>query len=244
MKKTQSHPLTRRNPRWLKIFVIVGAIWGMIVLIIATFTEPTPENLTLFFSITGSGMYTYLLYRTRDRWMPHLADKPLRNAILLGIFNAAVIEALFLVIEKLFGASGVAAHPNLLIDLVITMPWYILMVYSFCRIQERYQYSDAAILLIGAVYELGADGIIGGQVMPILSGTVVNLWQNWAFLLIFSIWQFIPVYSSMLLPSAWLLDDIPQTNIRKATRWMRPLWWLVPFTIYLVFLLTALFANS
>jgi hypothetical protein len=244
MENTQSHPLKRRNPRWLKIIVIIGSTWGLIVLVFATFAEPTLENLTLFFSITGSGLYTYILYRKRDRWKLHLADHPLRNAILLGIFNALAIETLFLVIEKIFGASGVAAHPNLLIDLAITMPWYIGMVYFFCRIQERYQYSDAAVLLIGAVYELGADGIVGGQVMPILSGTVINLWQNWAFLLLFSFWQFIPVYSSMLLPSAWLLDDIPQTNIRKATRWMRPLWWLVPFTIYLLFLFTALFSNT
>jgi hypothetical protein len=233
----------RRNPRWLRIFVIAGSIWGLIVLIFGTFSEPTPENLTLFFSITGSGLYTYILYRTREHWLPRVAGNPLRNAVLVGILNAAVIETLFLVIEKIFGASGVAAHPNLLIDLLITMPWYIGMVYFFCRIQERYQYSDAAVLLIGAVYELGADGIIGGQLMPILSGTVINLWQSWAFLLLFSLWQFIPVYSSMLLPSAWILDDAPQTSIRKATRWMRPLWWLVPFTIYLVWLMTTLFGS-
>ncbi|MFN2144525.1 MAG: hypothetical protein ACK2T7_04195, partial [Anaerolineales bacterium] len=220
MENTNPLSMKRRNPRWLKILVIVGAIWGVIVLIIAAFSDPTPENLALFFSITGSGLYTYILYRTRERWMPRLAGDRLRNAILLGIFNAAFIEILFLIIEKLFGASGVAAHPNLLIDLLITMPWYILMVFSFCRIQERYQYSDAAVLLIGAVYELGADGIVGGQAMPLLSGNVINLWQSWAFLLIFSLWQFIPVYSSMLLPSAWLLDDTPQTNINKATRWM------------------------
>lgn len=244
MENNQSHPLKRRNPRWLRIMVIAGSIWGLIVLIIATFTEPTPENLTLFFSIIGSGLYTYLLYRIRDKWMPRLSEKPLRNAILIGILNAAVIETFFLVVEKIFGAAGVAAHPNLLIDLALTMPWYIGMVYFFCRIQERYQYSDAAVLLIGAVYELGADGVIGGQVMPILSGTVVNLGQHWLFLLIFSFWQFIPVYSSMLLPSVWLMDDIPQTNIRKATRWMRPLWWLLPFTIYLLLLITTLFQNG
>jgi hypothetical protein len=185
-----------------------------------------------------------LLYRTRDRWLPRLADKPLRNAILLGIFNAALIETIFLVIEKVFGASGVAVHPNLLIDLALTMPWYAGMVFFFSRIQERYQYSDAAVLLIGAVYELGADGIVGGQVLPILFGTVVNLWQNWVFLLLVAFWQFIPVYSSMLLPGVWLLDDVRQTSVNRATRWLRPLWWLIPFTIYLITVMLMFFQEA
>ncbi len=236
--------MTRKSPRWLKTILITGLVWGQIILIAAAVMEPTPENLTLLFSIVSSGLYTLLLYRTRDLWMPRFTAKPLRNAILIGILNAALIETLFLIFEKIFGAAGVAAHPNLLVDLVLTMPWYAGMVFFFCRIQERYQYSNAAVLLIGAVYELGADGIVGGQVIPILTGTVVNLAQNWVLLLTIAIWQFIPVYSSMVLPSAWLLDDAPQTNIRKATRWMRPLWWLVPFTIYLLAVMLTLFISA
>lgn len=237
-------PSHRTSPNWLKAIVIAGLVWGQIVLLGATVMEPTPENLTLCFSIIASGLYTVLLYRTRARWMPRLTDKPLRNAVLLGIFNAAVIEMIFLLFEKLFGAQGVAAHPNPLVDLALTMPWYAGMVYFFCRIQERYQYPDAAVLLIGAVYELGADGIVGGQIMPILTGTVVNIWQSWIFLLVVAVWQFIPVYSSMLLPSAWLLDDERQTSVRYGTRWMRPLWWLVPYSIYLVVVLLTFFTGE
>jgi hypothetical protein len=235
--------MTRRNPPFLKWLLIIGVTWGQAILIGVTVNEPTPENLTLLFSIEASGLYTLGLYLTRHRWMPRLAQKPLRNAILLGIGNAALIEAIFLLFEKLFGAAGIAAHPNLLIDLLLTMPWYILMVISFSLIQERYQYSDAAVLLIGAVYELGADGIVGGQVMPILSGEVVLLFENWIMLLLVSLWQFVLVYSSMLLPGAWLLEDQRQTSINRAFRWMRPLLWLIPYTIYLLMVLLLLFAS-
>jgi hypothetical protein len=176
--------------------------------------------------------------------MPRFTARPFRGAVLVGIFNAAVIETLFLVIEKLFGAQGIAAHPNLLIDLALTMPWYIGMVFFFARLQERYQYSDVAVLLIGGVYELGADGIVGGQVMPILFGTVVNLAQNWVFLLVISIWQFILVYSSMLLPVAWLLNDTPIPSTGRWIRWSRPLLWLIPYSIYLISVLLTFFVPG
>ena len=96
--------------------------------------------------------------------MKGLASNPARNAILLRINNAAIIETLFLIVEKAFGATGVAAHPNLLIDLLITMPWYIGMVWIFVKVQEEERFPLAAVLLLGAVYEMGADGIVGGVV--------------------------------------------------------------------------------
>lgn len=234
----------RRAPRWLKIFLILGLVWGQLVLLGGTIAEPTRENLSILFSIETSGLYTVLLYFNKDRWMPWFSGSKLRGAILVGILNAAIIEFIFWLFEKLFGAEGIAAHPNLLADLALTMPWYIGMVIIFARLQESHQYPDTAVLLMGGVYELGADGIIGGQVIPILSGTVVDLAGSWVFLLSVGIWQFIPVYSSMLLPSAWLLHDIRTSSIRRATRWLRPLWWLGPFTIYLVLVLAFLSGHS
>ena len=227
-------PYPRHAPRWLKIILIAGLVWGQMVLLVGTVTEPTRENLTVFFSIEASGLYTVLLYYTRQRWMPWFSGKQPRGAILAGILNAAIIETVFLIFEKIFQAEGIAAHPNLLIDLALTMPWYIGMVIIFARVQESHQYSDAAVLLMGGVYELGADGVVGGQVIPILSGMVINLLGSWLFLLIVGIWQFIPVYSSMVLPAAWLLHDQRTSSINRAIRWARPLWWLIPFSIYLI----------
>ena len=224
-------------------FVLGGILWGLAFSYFVVFLEPTPENLTLAVSITLSGLYTGFLFLTRKYWLDRLSRKPVRNAILLGSFNAVVIETLFLLIEKALSASGVAAHPNLLIDLLITMPWYIGMVWIFVKVQEKERFPFAAVLLLGAVYEMGADGIAGGVIMPAIMGTPVNLIEFLILSLLAAFWQFIPVYSSLVLPPAWVLEMSPPPAESVKKRWRRaflPLMLLVPFSIYLVILMSIL----
>ena len=133
----------------LSKFVLGGIFWGLAFSFFVVYLEPTPENLTLAVSITLSGLYTGLLFLTRKYWLNGLSGRPIRNAILLGSFNAAVIETLFLFIEKAFGASGVAAHPNLLIDLLMTMPWYIGMVWIFVKVQEKERFPFSCCIASG-----------------------------------------------------------------------------------------------
>lgn len=220
--------------------VLGGILWGLAFSFFAVFMEPTPENLTLAVSITLSGLYTVLLFLTRNFWLQGLSRKPVTNAILLGSFNAVVIETLFLIIEKSFGASGVAAHPNLLIDLLITMPWYIGMVWIFVKVQEEERFPLAAVLLLGAVYEMGADGFLGGVIMPAIMGTPVNLIEFLVLALLAAFWQFIPVYSSMVLPPAWILESAlpaPEPGKKRWGRAFLPLTLLFPFSFYLVILM-------
>jgi hypothetical protein len=158
----------------------------------------------------------------------------------LGSINAAVIETLFLLVEKGFGAQGVAAHHNLILDLIMTMPWYIGMVWIFVRVQRKEQFSPAIVLLFGGIYELGADGIVGGQIIPIIMGEPINLITSWILMLAIAFWQFIPVYSSMVLPPAWVIDRAetdPSNQNPQYGRGFLPLLWLIPFTAYLLFLI-------
>ena len=221
-------------------FVLGGILWGLAFSFFVVLVEPTPENLTLAVSITLSGLYTGLLFLTRTYWLNGSSRKPIRNAILLGSINAAVIETLFLLIEKVFGASGVSAHPNLLIDLLMTMPWYIGMVWIFVKVQENERFPLAAVLLLGAVCEMGADGITGGVIMPSIMGTPVNLIEFTVLALLAAFWQFIPVYSSLVLPPAWILENaLPPAETTKK-RWGRallPLLLLIPFSLYLIILM-------
>lgn len=227
----------------LSKFVLGGILWGLAFSFFVVLLEPTPENLTLAVSITLSGLYTGLLFLTRKFWLKGFSRKPVRNAILLGSFNAAIIETLFLIIEKAFSASGVAAHPNLLIDLLITMPWYIGMVWIFVKVQEKERFPFAAVLLLGAVYEMGADGIVGGVIMPAIMGTPVNLIEFTVLALLTAFWQFIPVYSSIVLPPAWVLESsLPPAESGKK-HWRRaflPLLLLIPFSLYLLLLMLAI----
>lgn len=226
--------------------VIGGALWGGGILLFAVILEPTPENYTLAVSILLSGIYTWILFLTRRIWLKGLSKTPVINAVLLGSINAIVIETLFLFVEKAFGASGVAAHPNLLVDLLMTMPWYIGMVWIFVRVQKKEKFSWSGVLLLGAIYELGADGFVGGVILPAVMGNPTNIIQFLVFSALAAFWQFIPVYSSMVLPASWILENMP-ANTEKP-RWQRgllPLLWLIPFTIYLiVFLLFMGFVGS
>ena len=215
--------------------VIGGILWGGGILLFAVILEPTPENFTLAVSILLSGVYTWILFLTRKIWLKGLSKTPVINAVLLGTINAMVVETLFLFVEKAFGASGVAAHPNLLIDLLMTMPWYIGMVWIFVRVQKKEGFSWSGVLLLGAVYELGADGFVGGVILPAVMGNPTNILFFMVFTVLAAFWQFIPVYSSMVLPASWILESIPPNP--EKPRWRRgllPLLWLIPFTIYLI----------
>jgi len=228
--------------RWL---TIAGILWGQLVLILGTIQQPTPENLTLLFSIETAGLYTLMLLAAKNIWIGLSRKNPIKFSILLGSFNAAVIETEFWAFEKLFGATGVAASSNLLIDLLITMPWYIGIVWLFVLGYRRSRFSPEVVLMLGGLYEIGGDGIVGGQIIPVVSGETINLLSSWGFLLGIAFWQFILVYSSIVLPPAWVIEnsvphDTQQKPIRDA---LLPLLWVFPYSVFAVAVLILIFGN-
>lgn len=235
----------RKSPLWLRIVVIVGMLWGALLLFASTWNEPTPNNITLLVSILGSGLYTLILYGLRPLWLPAAARRPLRSAIIIGSFNAAAIETLFWAVERATGAQGIAASPDLLIDLMVTMPWYVGMVVLFVGAQNRQRFPAAVLLLLAGLYEVAADGVIGGQIVPALSGAPVDLGQAWVLLIALAFWEFIFVYSSMLLPSAWVIATTPApvANGHGGRDALRPLLWTIPYLGYTILVLLILSAS-
>ena len=226
-----------------------GAGWGAFVVTGSAIIEPTPNNLAILIATALSGLYTFALYAARRFWLPLLARRPLRNATLLGIFNAALIEGIFLLIEHLMGAQGVAAHPNLLIDLLLTMPWYTLMVITFVRVQHRRRFDLGIVLLLGAVYETGADGIVGSAAGLAFGDFQLLTPAYWLQLGLMFFWAFIPVYSAMVLPPALLvnaapLPDDPPSAVPAWLDALRPLLWLAPFVAYLLIVILILSAFN
>jgi len=189
-------------------------------------------------SIEASGLYTVLLYLTRRFWLPLMKPRPVACATALGIFNAALVEGLFLAAQTALGAKGVAANPNLFLDWLLTMPWYAGMVWIFVRVQRVQRYSAAAVLLWGALYETGSDGTLGGVIVPAIVGSPVNLLPHVALLIGLAFWQFMLVYSSMVLPPAWVLAAAAPADLppARAKLWhgLKPLLWMVPYGAYLV----------
>ena len=95
----------------------------------------------------------------------------------------------------------------------------------------------AVVLLLGAVYEMGGDGIIGGVILPTVMGSPHNLLEFAILMPLAMFWQFIPVYSSIVLPSAWVLEAGQEEDLSRTPKIRRgflPLLWMIPFTIYVI----------
>lgn len=231
----------RDSPRWMRWLVAVALAWAAGAFTISLNSDRSPRNLTLAISIASSGAYTLLLWLSRRAWLPWLSRRPVAAATAIGIFNAALVEALFLAVQTALGATGVAAHENLFMDWLLTMPWYAGMVWIFVRVQRRERYSAAAVLLWGAAYEAGADGIVGGLVAPAILGPAPAAAQHLVFLAGLAFWQFIPVYSSMVLAPAWVLEAADRSRVEAVVSGparfapgLRPFAWLAAFTVYLL----------
>lgn len=155
--------------------------------------------------------------------------------LLLGLSGATVLETIFWLWEKLFGASGVAASPNILYDLLLTLPWYGLMTIIFWQVQKKNHYSLNEILFFGGIYELGADGLVGG----LFKG---NVWLSLTYGIIgFPV--FITAYAMIMLPLAMLIKKInpvhstcTKSHLRRYAQALWPLIGLIPF-IFLYLLL-------
>lgn len=232
--------------RWL-VFLYPAAI--ALLGFFSWWNNPTPRDITTWSGVVGCALYTLLLYLTRRWWLPRLAQNPLRSAFVLGSVNAMMAETIFWAFERFYGASGVAAHPNLLLDLILTMPWYIGMVYLFVRVQQRQRFGTAVLFLLAGLYEMGADGIVGGVIVPTIIGDTPMIFTDffgWLFFMFLAFGYFMWVYSPMILPAAWVINDVPRSEVAvplpaPLLDALRPLWWLLPYTAYLIAALFFLF---
>ncbi len=147
--------------------------------------------------VCGASTFVFWSYKTRISEIFTFNLSPRKKFVLMGGLGAVWAESVFWFLEKVFGASGVAANPNLAIDLLVTMPWYIMMLFLLFEVETKYHYSFTEVLFFGGIYELGADGIFG-QAMEGL--TLVGL-----FLVVLVIPMFVIVYSVIVLPPTYLL---------------------------------------
>lgn len=178
------------------------------------------------------GASTVLFWNSRKTiarmWNPSWSHR--KSFVFIGGLCAVWVETVFWALENLFGAQGVAASPHLGMDLLITLPWYLLMSYLFFSTQIKYIYSYTEILLLGGLYELGADGICG----QMLSGiTIEGLIQ-----VIFIFPLFVIVYSFIVLPPSYILRpqiiSLHTSQLDKGHRILgalRPLGGLIPYGI-------------
>jgi len=125
--------------------------------------------------------------------------------------GAIWVETLFWSVDRIFGITGVAANHNLAIDLLATMPWYVLMIALLWKVQTTYRYALFEPLLLGGIYELDADGVFGG----VLHGMVS--FETFPLVLII-IPQFVMVYSFMILPGSFMLRSEIEKRARREAK--------------------------
>jgi len=227
-------PVLQGPSRWPRRILAVGIALAMAAFVFTAAWERSAKSVAVLVALPASGLYTLALYATRRFWLPRLARRSTRNAVLLGVFNAAVVETIFLIMGKVTGAKGVAACPNLAGDLLITMPWYVPMVWTFVRVQRRQRFIATTVLFLAGLYETAADGLFAGAVLPIATGQPFN--PAYFLLLPGMFFGFIPCYRSFLLPPAWVLEaglppDEPPV-LPRPRPWrdaIKPLLWLLGY---------------
>jgi len=183
------------------LFTVWLSLVGLIVLI--WLAQPGANDRTVALSTIVCGLSTVGLWCSRVRLSRTLARwgaSPRAKFILIGSVGAAWVETVFWALEKAFHGEGVAASPNLAVDLLVTMPWYVMMVALLHRVETTHRYSMYEVLLLGGVYELGADGVVG----PFVGGKFSIASLPVALLLLP---MFVVVYSFMVLPPSVLLRD-------------------------------------
>lgn len=195
-----------------------------------------PGDRAVAIGFFASGCLTLLALRFRNRLVTAMNGmKPGKRFVIIGGIGAALVETFFWAGERATGAVGVAASPDLAIDLLITMPWYLLMMALLWKVVTRYRYTLGHLLLLGGIYDVGADGIVGG----ILGG---NLPPALLILLPLFLPLLIVVYSAIIVPAFLALrqelDGWPRTD--EGSGWRKALYALLPLlglTPYLVLVL-------
>ncbi|UCC91617.1 MAG: hypothetical protein JSV39_04915 [Candidatus Aenigmatarchaeota archaeon] len=175
-------------------------IWTLLSMALLIFSGPT------IFAATGiliSGLSTLLFWIFRkpvSGVVSKLRTSPKKKFVLIGSLGAVWVEFEFWALEKVFGVS-LAANPDLFLDLLVTMPWYIIMVFLLWKVETKYSYSLFAILIYGGIYDFFADGILG---------LVLRTWEmslgNLVLLLI-TFPVFVLSYSFIVFPPSYLLRE-------------------------------------
>lgn len=208
------------------------------VVLLANGMGENAEDRTVAWSAFVCAVTTVLFWSSRKRVSLLLSVhwSPRKKFIAVGSLGAIWVECVFWFLEKVFGASGVAASSNVFLDLAITMPWYVIMLWLLYTVETRYSYSYTEILLLGGVYELGADGIFA-QILeePTFSGLC---------LAVMVIPLFVVVYSIIVLAPSFVvreeIDEVRRLRPPGAHKYwcgLLPLVGLLPFALYILLLL-------
>jgi len=146
-------------------------------------------------------VFGLLLRKNLQKILTNFADKKLLFTI-CGTIGGIFVETVIWWAQTTLNTKGAAISTNLWIDLLITVPFYILLCYFLGDLVMKYNFSWIAIALAGGFYEIIADGIIGNLIGLNILGALISP-------ILFPI--FIITYSPIILVPFLLLPPNPDS---------------------------------
>lgn len=147
----------------LRLYVVLIVAYFIVLAFVNLYNQRTPGNLTQFAAVSICVATLFVGLRSRggiQRLWSKLNWSAPKKLLFAGGLGAVYVETEYEVWQHVFGANGVAASPNLAIDLLVTMPWYLMMV-GFLAIALKHRRATLfELLLLGGIYELMADGLL------------------------------------------------------------------------------------
>jgi hypothetical protein len=234
-------PLLQKKPsKWLRILVIVGLVYGLVISILGTAANPSAENLTMLMAIIFSGCYSLLLFLSRKLWVPSISgENAHRNAAIFAIANAFFISFMVKLCAQLIQSFTTGESTISSSNLLVTIPWLTGIILLFIPVQKKYHFSWPVLLLLSGLYEFIAEIWLDGLLIPLLSGQTISFWYTFSDLFIFGFWQFAILYSPIFLVIGWIFEDLSVSEDEKKTSLqnaLKPMVWLLPFSIYFLIL--------
>lgn len=107
------------------IIVLLVCFATTILLILTQLVYAGAKGYAVLTGIFGSSLIALLVWSQKNdisNWSERQQFSPRVLFVFLGLCGAAVVEIIFWVAERVFNTSGVAASPDLLVDLLVTMP--------------------------------------------------------------------------------------------------------------------------
>lgn len=219
-------------------FIIILLIIFFGILILGNLINGVPKDKTIAVGYFSALFYTFifgfLLRRKLQQFFSKFNNKEL-VFVVIGSIGAIFIETVIWSVQTYLKTKDAAIHPNLIVDLVMTMPFYSLLCYFVAKWVIKYSFSWPTIALAGGIYEAGADGFVGNLVQLNILG---------AFMSPILLPMFIIVYSPIILVPYLI---VPRTSLINPNRrdyliLLKPLWALVivPFSLILGLILASI----
>jgi len=148
--------------RILKILAIVFYLILAISIVgqVAQFIKegPSKQTLVLFSEIIIFALFL-LVYKTKEKISESLKgfkSLPLKF-ILIGYTATVIAETAYIFSKPL--------HQNLLIDLILVAPWYLLWVILWYFVLKKYDFSTKEAFFLGGFHGFVIEGLIAGSLI-------------------------------------------------------------------------------